>query len=216
VHTALQLAPVLAAEKSKVPFYIAGGVLVLWALGISMAVGMRKVRFPDSDGQQRMVMAISAVLVLAALVAAVATGSAPEKETATAAGEPGSTAATPAPETTPGSTPTATTGTPAPASSPAAKAQKLALAADTGGQLAYDHTQLSAKAGTVSIEFANTSPLEHNVTIEQGTKVLGATPTFAGGKRTLTLKLAPGTYTFFCSVPGHRQAGMEGKLTVSS
>jgi uncharacterized cupredoxin-like copper-binding protein len=67
----------------------------------------------------------------------------------------------------------------------------------------------------VTIEFMNASPVEHNLTIEEASKkVVGATPTFVGGKRSLTLKLAPGTYTFFCSVPGHRQAGMEGKLKV--
>ena len=52
------------------------------------------------------------------------------------------------------------------------------------------------------------------MTIAQGTKVLGATPTFQGGTKTLTLNLKPGTYVFYCSVPGHRAAGMEGKLTV--
>ena len=66
----------------------------------------------------------------------------------------------------------------------------------------------------MTISFANSSPLAHNMTIAQGAKVLGATPTFQGGTKTLTLKLAPGTYTFYCSVPGHRAAGMEGKLTV--
>ena len=230
MHTALQLAPVLAAEKSKVPFYIAGGVLVLWALLISMAVGMRKVDFPGSDGQQRMVMAISAVLVVAALVAAVVTGGTPEKtEEAGAAtaqspknGETATTGAssTPAPQTTSTAKttgegqPTATTGTPAPASSPAGKTTRLKLAADAAGQLAYETQELTAKAGTVSIEFSNASPVEHNVTVEIGKKDLGATPTFVGGTRTLTLNLKPGTYTFYCSVPGHRQAGMEGKLKV--
>jgi plastocyanin len=229
VQTALHLAPVLAAEKSKVPFYIAGGVLVLWALTISLAVGLRKVRFPENDTQQRAVMGITVVLVAAALVSAVATGGTPAKteeagaagaaspnngESTTATTQSASTATTPSPAST---QPTATTGTPAPSSSPAAKATKLALEAVPGGQLAYNTKKLTAKAGTVTIEMSNASPLEHNVTVEEGNKkVLGATPTFVGGKRSLTLKLAPGTYTFFCSVPGHRQAGMEGKLVVSS
>ena len=63
---------------------------------------------------------------------------------------------------------------------------------------------------------ANMSPLEHNVTIASGSTVLGATPTFVGGSRSVTVKLKAGTYTFYCSVPGHRQAGMEGTLKVSS
>jgi plastocyanin len=67
----------------------------------------------------------------------------------------------------------------------------------------------------VTIALANSSPVEHNVTIAEGTKVLGATPTFTGGSKAVTLKLKPGKYTFYCSVPGHRQAGMEGTLTVS-
>ena len=44
--------------------------------------------------------------------------------------------------------------------------------------------------------------------------MLGATATFQGGTRTLTLTLPPGTYTFYCSVPGHEAAGMKGTLTV--
>ena len=58
--------------------------------------------------------------------------------------------------------------------------------------------------------------LGHNITIQQGSSgsVLGATPTFQGGSKTLSVSLKPGTYTFYCTVPGHRAAGMEGKLTV--
>ncbi len=67
----------------------------------------------------------------------------------------------------------------------------------------------------MTIQMTNGSPIEHNVTVAEGAKVLGSTPTFSGGTKALTLKLKPGTYTFFCSVPGHRQAGMEGTLTVS-
>jgi plastocyanin len=87
-------------------------------------------------------------------------------------------------------------------------------AADPTGQLSYSIKDLSAKAGKVTIAFTNASPLEHNLTVAQGSKVVGATPTFVGGEKTLTLNLEPGTYTFYCTVPGHRAAGMEGKLTV--
>jgi plastocyanin len=222
VHNlALQMAPVLAAEKSKVPFYIAGGLLVAWALFISLGIGARKADFPSSLGQQRAVMSITFVLVIFAVSMAVATsgGDSKAKAAVTPTSETTSTAAAPteAPaSSTPTSTqPTATTGTPAPPSSPAAAETKLSLAANPGGQLAYDTTKLQAKAGKVTITMANMSPVEHNVTIAEGSKVLGATPTFVGGSKTVTVTLKPGTYSFYCSVPGHRQAGMEGTLTVS-
>jgi plastocyanin len=93
----------------------------------------------------------------------------------------------------------------------------VAVAAAQSGQLAFDKKSLSAKAGTVKIAFTNMAPLGHNITIQQGTSgsTVGATPTFQGGTKTLTVKLKPGTYTFYCSVPGHRQGGMQGTLTVS-
>jgi uncharacterized cupredoxin-like copper-binding protein len=176
--TIAHFAPVLAAEKSKVPYYIAGGLLVAWALFVSLGLGLRNPNFPSTLGGQRAVMAISAVLVLATVSMAVATSG-------------GSSAkATIAPITQTG------------------------READPEGQLRYTTRNLSAKAGVVTIGFANMSPLPHNMTIAQGTKVLAATPTFQGGTKTLKLNLKPGTYVFYCSVPGHRQAGMEGKLTV--
>lgn len=221
-YLALQIAPVLAAEKSKVPFYIAGGLLVGWALFISMAVGMRKPDFPANLGQQRAVMGVTAVLVLAAVSMAVVTSGGESK--AKAATQPTAsteTSSEPAPAETSSTAapasgePKATTGTPAPASSPASGETKLSLAANPGGQLSYDATKLAAKAGKVTITMANSSPVEHNVTIAEGSKVLGSTPTFVGGTKTVTVTLKPGTYTFYCSVPGHRQAGMEGTLKVS-
>ena len=218
MHAAvLQLAPILGAEKSKVPFYIAGGALVAWALIVSLGLGMRRPDFPGSKAQQRGVIAVTVVLVLVAASMAVVTSGGSTKKTVTSAATTSPAAPTPAPATTPpATTPTATTGTPAPPSSPAAaSATPLKLAANPEGQLSYNTKQLSAKAGTVTITMTNMSPLEHNVTVAQGSTVLGATPTFQGGSKTLTLNLKAGTYTFYCSVPGHRQAGMEGTLTVS-
>jgi plastocyanin len=231
VHTlALQLAPVLAAEKSKVPFYVAGGVLVVWALAVSLGVGMRRADFPGSVGAQRAIMAVTAVLAVAAVATAVLTSGVPAKSAVTSthseelppvpvASQPTQSSSSGG-SSSPAQSPSATSNSgeahsPSGASAPAAAATTLALAANPGGALSYNTKQLSAKAGTVTITMTNMSPLEHNVTVEQGGKELGATPTFKGGKRSLTLKLKPGTYKFYCSVPGHRAAGMEGTLKVS-
>ncbi len=118
---------------------------------------------------------------------------------------------------TPAATSSASTGaTSSTASSAAAGAEKLSLEANPSGQLKYNTTSLSAKAGTISIDFKNMAEIAHNVTIESSSgQVVGHTPTFSGGTKTLTLSLKAGTYKFFCSVPGHRMAGMEGTLTLN-
>jgi uncharacterized cupredoxin-like copper-binding protein len=91
----------------------------------------------------------------------------------------------------------------------------LSLAANAEGTLAFNTTSLTAKAGKVSIVFSNPAQLEHNVTVASASgAVAGATPTFKGGSKTLSLNLKAGTYKFYCSVPGHRMGGMEGTLTV--
>ncbi|MFL5821467.1 MAG: plastocyanin/azurin family copper-binding protein [Solirubrobacteraceae bacterium] len=81
-------------------------------------------------------------------------------------------------------------------------------------KLAYDKSSLTAKPGKVTIVMTNPSSLPHDVAIEDGDvdakgKVVGT-----GGTSTVTADLKAGTYTFYCSVPGHKQAGMKGKLTV--
>ncbi len=227
MHTlAVQIAPVLAAEKSKVPFFIAGGLLVVWALTVSLGLGLRKPDFPNSLGQQRAVIATTAVLVLAAVSTAVITAGPPSKSaTATEAAQTNSVFVFPPNPAPPSSTsassaaaaaaPASTTPVHTQALASGGAANLLTLEANRTGLLEYNTKQLTAKAGTVTITMANMSPVEHNVTIAQGTTVLGATPTFTGGTRSVTLKLKPGTYTFYCSVPGHRQAGMEGTLKVS-
>jgi len=80
--------------------------------------------------------------------------------------------------------------------------------------LEFNTTKLEAKAGKVTIDFKNPSALEHNVVIEQNGKELSGFEPIAEGEESETANLKPGTYTFFCSVPGHREAGMEGTLTV--
>jgi plastocyanin len=114
----------------------------------------------------------------------------------------------------PASSSSSTTSTPAPAPA-SGSGSALTLAADPGGALKYNKKTLSAKAGKVSIDFTNNSPVGHNVTIAtSGGSVVGATPTFQGGSKTLSVSLKPGKYVFYCSVPGHRMAGMQGTLVV--
>jgi len=124
-----------------------------------------------------------------------------------------SSSSTPAsPATTPS---TSSSSSSSSSSGTAAKGEALSLEANSEGQLKYNKTSLTAHAGNVSIDFTNMASLSHNVTVESSSgAVVGATPTFQGGSHTLSLNLKPGTYKFFCSVPGHRMAGMEGTLTV--
>ncbi|HEY5708873.1 MAG TPA: plastocyanin/azurin family copper-binding protein [Solirubrobacterales bacterium] len=82
-------------------------------------------------------------------------------------------------------------------------------------EIAYDTTELTSKPGKVTIDFDNPAPLEHDVAIEdEGEKELADSELIAESKTSVSVELAPGTYTFFCTVPGHREAGMEGTLTV--
>jgi plastocyanin len=91
---------------------------------------------------------------------------------------------------------------------------KVELAASET-DLAFDTTALTSKPGKVTIDFKNPSAIPHNVEIEsEGGEVLGGTETISSSEESAAVELEAGTYAFFCSVPGHRQAGMEGTLVV--
>jgi plastocyanin len=98
----------------------------------------------------------------------------------------------------------------------AEKGGKLEIAADPTGQLSYLTKQASATVGSVVVSMPNQSGVSHNIAIQSGTSgpVLGASSFTTKGTVSVTVKLKPGTYTFFCQAPGHRAAGMEGTLTV--
>jgi len=102
--------------------------------------------------------------------------------------------------------------TPAPAPPPAAGGQTLKLKADPSGQLKFIPSTLTAKAGKVTLQLTNASPIPHDIAI----KGHGAPSQqiFGGKSASITVSLKPGTYEYYCSVPGHEQAGMKGTLTV--
>jgi plastocyanin len=91
-----------------------------------------------------------------------------------------------------------------------AKNGALTIDADPGGQLLFTASKASAPAGKVTIDFANTSGVPHNIAIDGK----GKTPITPNGKGSFTATYGPGTYKFYCQVPGHEQAGMKGTLTV--
>jgi plastocyanin len=171
-----------AAAPSKLPFYIAGGLLAVWAVLLA-AWGITHAEFPGSEGRGRLVMLTSFVLVAATITTAVVTGGGEEHAA-------GSTAA------------------------PKATGRTLALSADPGGALRFDKTRAAVLAGRVTVELTNDSTIQHNVTIAEGSRTLGATDTITESTDTVRLELRPGDYVFFCSVVGHRESGMEGSLTV--
>lgn len=92
--------------------------------------------------------------------------------------------------------------------------QTLKIGADPGGALEFDIEEATAQAGNLTIEFTNPSSLQHDVVVEQDGNELGRTPLVSEGTETATIKLKPGEYRFYCSVPGHAEGGMEGTLTV--
>ncbi|CAB4872983.1 unannotated protein [freshwater metagenome] len=87
----------------------------------------------------------------------------------------------------------------------------LTIEADPNGQLAYTQTTATATAGPVELRMPNKSGVPHNIEIE-GASI--ATNIVKSGTASAKGTLKPGTFTYFCAVPGHRAGGMVGKLTV--
>jgi plastocyanin len=86
---------------------------------------------------------------------------------------------------------------------------------DPNGELAYTTTEATAKAGKVTVDFNNPQGLTHDVAIEnEKGETVGQTDLIAGEETSTTVNLKPGTYKYYCTVPGHREAGMEGTLVV--
>jgi len=108
--------------------------------------------------------------------------------------------------------PLAEAGQPKSSSKPiAAKAGTLTIDAVDG--TAFQSTKATAPAGQLTVKMPNKSPLGHDIGLKGVSGAQGKVVP-QGGTSTFSINLKPGKYTFFCSVPGHEQAGMKGTLTV--
>lgn len=90
----------------------------------------------------------------------------------------------------------------------------VSITAAEDGSLAYNEDSVEAEAGTVTIEFDNPSSTPHDVKVEGPDGDIGGTDVITSESTTADVDLEAGDYTFYCSVAGHRDAGMEGDLTV--
>lgn len=89
----------------------------------------------------------------------------------------------------------------------------LTVTADPDGNLSWEPTELTAPAGPVTIELDNPSPVAHDVEIE-GNGVEEKSDLVTDGTASVTADLKAGEYRYYCTVPGHADAGMDGTLTV--
>jgi plastocyanin len=168
-------------------FHVLGALFALWAVALAF-FGIKSEEFPRSGAQTFLVGAVSVVLALGAIGSGIITSALEDEE------EEGGEAAKPA----------AAEGS----------GNALRLTADPGGELRFDRQTLRARPGEVTIVMDNPSTVPHNVSIEgHGVKEEGDT-VGKGDRSTVRVELRPGEYDFYCSVPGHREGGMEGTLTV--
>ena len=195
-------------------FEIIGLILAAWAV-ILAAIGIKRHDFPNKKGPELLAIGITALLVAGAVGTAIGTAETenPGGELQQNENKPGREGSegggTVAPDTRPEET-----QSPGQAPTPQTGAQTLKVAAEQSGQLAFDKETLTAKPGNVTIDMENPSPVPHNVAIEGGGVNRLGKVVPQGETSTVSSDLKKGSYTFYCSVPGHREGGMEGKLTV--
>jgi plastocyanin len=109
----------------------------------------------------------------------------------------------------------ATTTAPAGGGGGGGASSTVNISTPSGSSLAFNQKSASAKAGSVTIDFNNAQALQHDVAVADSSgKVLGQTNLVSSGTANTTVNLTAGSYTFYCTVPGHREAGMQGTLTV--
>lgn len=195
-------------------FFVCGIALAVSAVVVSF-IGLRVKSFPGKAGP--LVVLVFAVLIGATTTFAVLHAKDEDKAKAAELSKADEEAEKEESSPVEGGSREGPAGKETPAPKPEASAKgpggTLQLAASET-DLAFDKTSLTSKPGKVTIDFDNPSALEHNVAIEQNGKEIAISETLAKGKTSVSAELAPGTYTYLCTIPGHAEAGMEGVLTV--
>jgi plastocyanin len=95
-----------------------------------------------------------------------------------------------------------------------ARAENGVLSIPVGSGLTYEFADAVAPPGPLTIDSVNEQPADHNIAVDGGGVDEVGEVVANGGTSTVEVDLDPGEYSFYCSVPGHREGGMEGTLTV--
>jgi uncharacterized cupredoxin-like copper-binding protein len=184
------------------------GLAVAGFAGFSLVVSMLVPRYrPQFPGRGLRVFLVTCLLLFVGMMCAVIF-IARESSEAEAGGErtTAETTETTGTTTGPSTTQTATTGT------TAAPAAENVTASETEFKIALDSSSISA--GRVTFEVKNDGKIPHDLVVK-GNGIEAKTPLLdAGESKPLSVDLKPGTYDVYCSVPGHKQAGMDLKLTI--
>ena len=192
-------------------FFVVGIVLVLAAVGLAF-LGIRESdRFPTSRA-----MLVGGIVIFAAVVATtmafavVKSKDEQDKRNEELAKEDEQQAGNADQNAPPSSAPG---GEPQVAGS---SGTTLQISTPSGTALAYNQKQVGAPAGDVTIDFQNNEPLAHDVAVaDTSGKVLGQTELVTSGSASTSINLPAGNYVFYCTVPGHREAGMAGNLVAT-
>jgi plastocyanin len=193
-------------------FYIVGGALVLAALVLS-AIGIRRRdSFPRSGKEMAGVLVLFAVIVAGTAAYSVANAREEEQHRNDELAEEEAEAAE---EVAKGEQAEAPPGGGAPAGGAAPAPATIDLTSPEDGSLVFDPESLEAAPGTITLAYDNPSAVPHSVAIQdEEDQVLAESDVVSQALTEATADLVPGSYIYFCTVPGHRESGMEGVLTV--
>jgi plastocyanin len=200
-------------------FYILGLSLVAGALVIA-AIGLRKDDFP-SPAVLKGVLPLFAALVIATMTFAIRNSNAEHdktvenREAAAKLQEVDLNKGVEEADNPDSAAPSTAQATPEQTAAPAKASETLDVTSPVSGELKFDPSDLSAKAGTLEIDYDNPSTVPHSIALaDESGAILDESQIGANETFTVTADVKPGTYVYYCTVPGHRESGMEGKLTV--
>jgi plastocyanin len=199
-------------------FFVVGIVLVCAAVALAF-IGIRGTdSFPPSRAVMVGVIGLFAAVVATTMAFAIVKSNDEQRERneklASEEQQPSNSGG--AQPVTPGGQPQASEGGNQQAPQPTGTTENLDVSSPADGGLVFQPNGLTAKPGNIMITYDNPSQVPHSIALATANgNVLGEVQPFTAGTESVNLtNVTPGEYVFYCTVPGHREAGMQGNLTI--